>query len=243
MSPTSPGMDRIPTYVEGLDARMGGGVPKGHIVLIEGSAGCMKSSLTYSILFQNARKNGLSGLYLTIEQPRKDIEDQMVELGMNKGVDPALSDKLTIIDLGELRSFLSEAKENELDVDWFRSVLNQIQSYRRDHPLDLFVLDSLNGLLALTTKENPRLELFHFMKELKSYPMTSFLISEVAPGDTWSGGPQGFLADGIIHLEARRIEDILRLQLGVVKMRKTAHEKQYFPFLVRKGGGFEVIGK
>ncbi|MDE1819526.1 MAG: AAA family ATPase [Euryarchaeota archaeon] len=240
MSPVA--IERIPTFVEGLDPRMGGGVPKGSVILIEGSAGCMKSSLSYNILFQNALHHSRNGLYLTIEQPRKDIEDQMAALGMDKAVDKALDSRLTVIDLGELRAFLSEAQESELDVDWFRSVLNQVNSFRRDHPLDLFVLDSLNGLLALCARENPRLEIFHFIKELKSYPMTSILISEVAPGTAWSGGPQGFLADGIIHLEAKRVEDILRLQLGVVKMRKTAHEKQYFPFLVRKGG-FEIVGK
>jgi circadian clock protein KaiC len=241
MSPPAP-IERIPSFVDGLDSRMGGGIPKGHVVLIEGSAGCMKSTLAYNILFQNALRHQRSGMYLTIEQPRRDIEEQMAALGLDKSVDKSVDQRLAVIDLGELRTFLSEAKESELDVDWFRSVLNQIQSYRRDHPLDLFVLDSLNGLLALHTKENPRLELFHFIKELKSYPMTSFLISEVSPGEGWSGGPQGFLADGIIHLEAKRTEDIIRLQLGVVKMRKTSHEKQYYPFLVRKGG-FEVVTK
>ena len=240
MSPFT--VERIPTFVEGLDSRMGGGIPKGHVVLIEGSAGCMKSSISYNVLFQNALHHARNGLYLTIEQPRKDIEDQMIALGMDKSVDPALSQRLTTIDLGELRAFLSEAQESELDTDWFRSVLNQVQSFQRDHPLDLFVLDSLNGLLALHARENPRLELFHFIKELKGLPITTFLISEVPPGQSWSGGPQGFLADGIIHLEAKRIEDVIRLQLGVVKMRKTAHDKQYFPFMVRKGG-FEVVGK
>ncbi len=239
---TTAAVERVPTFVDGLDARMGGGIPQGSVVLLEGSAGCMKSSLAYSIIFQNALKQGRHALYLTIEQPRKDIEDQMAGLGMDKSVDKDLDGRLSVIDLGELRAFLSEAQEDELDTDWFKSVTNQVQSFRRDHPLDIFVLDSLNGLLALHARENPRLELFHFIKELKGFPMTTFLISEVAPGTSWSGGPQGFLADGIIHLEAKRIEDILRLQIGVVKMRKTPHDKQYFPFLVHKGG-FEIVGK
>lgn len=241
MSPSAP-IERIPTFIDGLDARMGGGIPKGHVVLIEGSAGSMKSTVAFNILYQNAVKHSRHGMYLTIEQPRKDIEDQMMALGMDKTTDKAVDQRLAIIDLGELRTFLAEAQENEQEVDWFRSVLNQISSYRKDHPLDLFVLDSLNGVLALQTKENPRLELFHFIKELKSYPMTSILISEIAPGTVSSASAQGFLADGIIHLEAKRTDDIIRLQLGVIKMRKTAHDKQYFPFLVKKNG-FEVVTK
>ena len=233
---------RLQTFVEGLDPRMGGGIPPGSVVLIEGGPGCMKSSLAYSILYNNALKHAKYGMYMTIEQPRKDIEDHMAGMGLDKRKDKQVDDHLVVVDLGELRTFLTQAGESELDADWFRSVLNQIASFRKEHPLELFVLDSLNGLFALHAKENPRLELFHFIKELKSYPMTSILISEVLPGHAWAEGTAGFLSDGIIHLEAKRVEDMVNLQLGVVKMRRTTHDHTFFPFIVRKGV-FEVVTK
>lgn len=239
MSAAAPPAARIPTYVEGLDPRLGGGVPPGSVVVIEGSAGCMKSTLAYSILYRNAIEKGSNGLYITIEQPRKDIEEHMAGVGMDKTA-RGVGDKLAIIDLGELRSFLSEAGEDELKADWFKSVLNQIHSYRRNHPLDLVVLDSLNGLFALTQDPNPRLELFHFIKDLKTLPITVFLISEVSANAPISESLAGFLADGIIRLEAKRQDDMVNLQLGVVKMRKAAHDHSFFPFMIRKGG-FEVV--
>ena len=57
---------RIPTYITGLDERLGGGVPRGHIVLVSGPAGSLKSTLVYRILYHAALDRGLSGLYLPV---------------------------------------------------------------------------------------------------------------------------------------------------------------------------------
>ena len=39
----------IKTYVQGLDERVGGGFKKGHVILLAGSPGAMKSSLTLNL--------------------------------------------------------------------------------------------------------------------------------------------------------------------------------------------------
>ena len=44
-------MKRIPTHVEGLDENMQGGIPKGHICIVAGASGAMKSSVTFSVLY------------------------------------------------------------------------------------------------------------------------------------------------------------------------------------------------
>ena len=37
-------MERIPTHIEGLDEKMQGGIPQGHICIVAGSSGAMESS-------------------------------------------------------------------------------------------------------------------------------------------------------------------------------------------------------
>jgi len=233
---------RIPTYVTGLDARMGGGIPRGAVVLVEGGAGCLKSTLAYSILYQNAIRHQFHGLYITLEQSRQDLEDHMEGLGMSRSVQPDLESKVAIVDLGELRGFLAESGESESGTNWLKSILRQIESYREEFPLDVFVLDSLNAMLSLHDKDNPRVELFHFIRELKTHPMTSFLIYEASGGEGWGRGSVDFLADGIIRMEAKRVDEVVNMQLGVVKMRKTSHDRSFLPLIVRKGS-LEVVGK
>src|SRR3989449_11145191 len=55
--------DKIPTYVVGLDDRLSGGIPRGHIVLVAGPPGSLKASFVYRILFHQAQGHRASGLY------------------------------------------------------------------------------------------------------------------------------------------------------------------------------------
>ena len=55
---------RIKTYIKGLDENLQGGIPEGHIVLVCGSAGTMKSSVSFNILY-NEVLNGKTAIYIT----------------------------------------------------------------------------------------------------------------------------------------------------------------------------------
>ncbi len=239
----STGVQRVPTFVTGLDNILNGGIPLGATVVIEGSAGTMKSTLTYAILYQNALRRGTHGLYMTLEQSRTDLEEQMAELGMARTGQVDLKDRLAIVDLGELRHFLAEAGESDLTTDWFKSVLRQLRSFKSEFPVGLFVLDSMNALLSLHNKENPRVDLFHFLRELKELGMTSLLISEIGDGSDNGLGRStlDYLVDGIIGMEANRVQDIVNMQMGVVKMRKSSHKRSFHPLIVSRGR-FEVVG-
>ena len=41
------------TYIEGLDEELGGGIQKGHVVLVSGTPGTMKSSSILYMMYQN----------------------------------------------------------------------------------------------------------------------------------------------------------------------------------------------
>lgn len=236
------GTPRIQTYISGLDTILGGGIPTGSVVLMQGTAGTMKSTLCYAILYQNVLRTNAHVLYMTLEQPRKDLEEQMDELGMPRETQPGLQKRLAIVDLGELRGFLSETGEGDMSTDWFKSVLRQLRTFKEEFPVSIFVLDSVNALLSLHNKDNPRVELFHFIRELRSQGMTSILIDELGPDSGPIGSNQvDYLVDGIIRIEAKRVDEMVNMQLGVVKMRKTAHNRAFRPLIVSRGR-FEIVG-
>ncbi len=58
---------KIKTCIDGLDEHMAGGIPQGHVVLVSGMPGTMKSTVAYSILFNNAKKENKKGLYISLE--------------------------------------------------------------------------------------------------------------------------------------------------------------------------------
>jgi len=232
--------ERIRTYITGLDDRMEGGVPAKYLTLICGRAGTMKSSIAYSMLFNNAKKQKRRGIYVTLEQTRVSLLEHMIKLGM----DPrSLTDSgIVVIDMTRLRKE-SAGKTSSGEVNWVDSILTTVQSYKNKYACDIFVLDSLAALYSLTTFKNPRSDIFHFFEKLRELDMTTFIISEMLdPEKQLFGlfGVEDFLADGILHLELEKDGKQVNLYLSVVKMRKTDHDRTYFPLLF-DGDKFEII--
>ena len=50
-------------YIDGLDEKMDQGIPDKHVVMLAGTPGSMKSSFAYHFLYQNAKKDGVKGMY------------------------------------------------------------------------------------------------------------------------------------------------------------------------------------
>jgi len=230
---------RIPTYITGLDERLGGGVPRGHIVLVSGPAGSLKSTLAYRILYHAAVDRGLSGLYLSMEQSRKSLMGQMSAFGM----DAARAKTLNVIDVRGLRR---ELETNSMQPHWLLGLREQLTRYKAELGCDLLAVDSLDALYALTPFENPRNEIFQFLEELRDLEATVFLISEM-PADRRTFGAynvEEFLADGILHLRIKEVDvgltTSVRRFVAILKMRGVEHDMDYYPLLVQKGR-FEIV--
>src|SRR3989442_15508964 len=73
-------MDRVKTYIEGFDHALGGGTPRGSLVLVAGTPGTMKTALTLSILYENV-KAGSKALYIALEESQDDLRAAMTDLG------------------------------------------------------------------------------------------------------------------------------------------------------------------
>lgn len=219
--------ERIKTYIDGFDKHLGGGIPKGHIVLIAGTAGTMKSSVGYNILYYNALEDGLKGAYLSLEQDKESLLDHMGGLGMNH---ENVKDKLVVLDIGKTRL---ETEDYGLRKSWSFIIKDLIESIKRERGLDLLVIDSLNIYETMSGVEDPRMELFEFFKWLKSLNLTCFLISEMSmDSKEFSKHGGDFLSDGIIHLAIEMVDDVhSHRRIKCVKMRGSNHSTDYFALI------------
>lgn len=232
---------RVPTHVEGLDDRLEGGIPRGHIVLVCGPPGSLKSTFAYRILYYEAKERGASGLYLSMEQSRPSLIAQMTSLGMN----PEHAKGVHVIDVRSLRREIEDLREQPR---WLLGLRRQLARYREETGFDLLAIDSLDALYALTPMENPRNEVFHFFEELRELNVTTFLVSEMERDSVRMAhyGVEEFLSDTIVHLRMREVDigmsTSVRRYIGVVKMRGVDHDLDYFPLLV-EGGNFEIVSE
>jgi len=231
---------RVMTYVKDLDERMEGGIPQGYVVLVCGTAGSMKSSFTFNIIYNAAKNEGKKGLYVSLEQERGSLLRQMKKLGMN------IKDVKELITLIELREPIKRGSKDTFfkKGDWMGALLTQIQNYKKTMDFELLVIDSLDALYALTTIKDPRTEIFHFFRGLRALDITTFIITEMPQSKKEFGKyeVESFLSDGIIHLAIERLGNTVGRFVNIAKMRETKHATNFFPLVVDENG-FAIIAK
>jgi len=226
--------ERIRTYVRGLDEQLQGGIPAGHVVLLAGKPGTMKSSISFNMLYGNAKNDGRGAVYVTLEQSRESLLANMAGLGMDAS---GLEKKLSVLDLSLIRKKLKQLSNKS----WIEVFKMYVENLDKTVDISLLVIDSLPVLEVMGKFEDPRDELFRLFEWLRDLGITSLLITEMQQdSDKFCENGEDFLSDGIIHLDLRREDRTVDLYLSVVKMRKTAHARGYYP-LIYDEGGFELV--
>jgi len=223
-------MELVQTYVEGFDEVLGGGIPKGSVVLLCGSPGTMKTSLAFSIAYCNVKNNGSKGLYISLEENTEELKNDMEAMGLS-GIDKM---DLHILDIGAVRL---EHREEETTKNWLEVLMKYVEHRVSVNKFDIVVLDSLAALYALTKFNNPRRELFHFFGFLKGLGATVLLVSEIPSGQTkLAAYDEDFLADGIIFLKQYEMgETDVQLRIRCIKLRKRKHKHGYYALIFENG--------
>jgi circadian clock protein KaiC len=231
---------KVLTYIDGLDETLGGGLPAGHVVLLSGLPGTMKSTLSYSILHRNAKERGAKCLYVSLEQTRKSLEDQMATMGFDV---EAVRGDVHILDVGSIQKEIGKSATKP----WMEFLRRTLTTRRDIDGVELVVIDSLEALEVLAKFTDRRTELFRFFEWLRDLGSTTIVLAEAASDAPFLGleAPQprrdeAFLADGIMELKMHPISDVeVQRRIRVTKMRG-AHHKTGFSALVFEDGRFQV---
>ncbi len=257
---------RIKTYINGLDENMEGGIPEGHLVLISGTPGTMKSSVVFNILYNEALR-GQTSVYITLEQSYNSFLKHMINLDFDlskinivtlsdiSALDNAIKNikskkgSILIADLGSIRKRVSGAKFSS-SKDWFNAIKNLTKRLKESTECKIFALDSLSALYVLSKFEDPRADLFFIFEFFRDLGLISFLITEIPLNKEMftEYGLEEYLADGIIHLMlTERYRKVTR-EISVVKMRATNCNNDIFTleyknnkFLALFGGKVPII--
>lgn len=251
--------DRIKTYIPEFDKSLGGGIPKGHVTLVSGAAGTMKSSFCFNILYKAAME-GLHGVYITLEESSESLLKQARSMGCDlekakiitipdtttlfTGVEKINSGdcNILIIDIANIRrEVVKLAKANQTRHDWFNVIQRTLQRIKNQGMLDILILDSLTAMYAISDFKDPRKDMFNMFSTFKELCCTSLLVSE---GDDETKvferyGIESYMADGIIKLGHVRKEMKILGELHVVKMRATEINKDVF-VIEYKNGEFKI---
>ncbi len=237
----------VKTHIRGFDDDvLRGGIPKGHVILIRGASGTMKSSLAYYVLYHNALQ-GTPGLYVTLEQSAGSLLEHVASLGLKA---TSVSDAFPLLDLSRGREHLEQmvAKVRAMidaPVGHEQTLLAVLQGkileLRRKRNFELLAVDSWDALELILGFQDRRAETFAFFEWLRDLGVTSLLISEEPPLEGSSTAlEEEFLADGIIHLRLTPITAVaFQRRMQCVKMRSVNQDSDDRTLLF-ENGRFEV---
>ncbi|MFQ5910198.1 MAG: RAD55 family ATPase [Thermoplasmata archaeon] len=219
------GRERCITGIEGLDNALDGGIPRGNTILVTGSCGTGKTTLSMEFLVHGALDDETclfvsvteaSAKMLTNIIPYDFFEESLIKKGKLIFVDmPVVYERLGLDKL--------EFTLEEVDV-----LVRAIADIVTEMDVKRLVIDSITSVCyRLRTQEKIRSFILKIGATLSSLGCTSILISEISPAEQRYSlfGVEEAIADGIILMgNLERRGDLLRT-LQIVKMRGTQHSR------------------
>lgn len=204
-----------------LDEMLGGGIPRGHSLLIAGPSGSGKSILASAFLAEGARC-GEAGVIVAFEQRPNQV------------VNPEL---LGLIESGQVALIDSSAPDLSIE-----EVVRRLLSEARRLQASRMVIDSLSGFelaLAPTFHSHFRESLLRLVSVLANEGITVLMTSELEDRYTdlrFSPYGTAFLTDAIIVQRYIEVESRLRRVMAVVKVRASHHSDELREYKVGENG-------
>lgn len=216
-------IERIKTGIPGLDKLAEGGLIKGSVSLVSGTTGTGKTIFCSQFL-KHGLENGENCLFITFEESVKDIINDAASFGWNlekyvKGGSLIFE----YIDPLEAKSRIGSIEE-------------LVKTMVKEKKIKRIVIDSISILgLYLADHYEFRKDLHSMINALKGTGATTMMTAEVVNGTT-RFSVEEFVVDNIINLYGLKIGEGNFRSLQVVKMRRTRHAEDVFPFAFGKDG-------
>jgi circadian clock protein KaiC len=200
----------IPTGIESLDKLLGGGIPKGAIVLLAGNPGTGKTTIAAKILYEAIKRYNEPAMYISFVQSYKDFISQMNSIGMN------------FQELEEKGLFHYVEALTIVDEDALIAQLEEIMNMVVEKGISRIVLDSISAMLQIINNRARVREIVQnfFVSGLKPLGVISIIIAEHPYGAQVIGyGVEEFIVDAVIILRFTLEEGKLKRLIEVRKLR------------------------
>jgi circadian clock protein KaiC len=224
-------LPKTPTGIAGFDEITRGGLPKGRPALICGGAGCGKTLFAAEFLVRGAREFNEPGVFVAFEETQEELTRNVASLGFD--LNQLIRQKKLFVDYVRIeRSEIQETGEFDLEGLFIRlnHAIDSIGAKR-------VVLDTLEALFsALQNELILRAELRRLFRWLKNKGVTAVITAERGQGALTRYGLEEYVADCVVLLDNRVVDQITTRRLRVVKYRGSFHGGDEYPFLIGENG-------
>ena len=226
------GPDRIQTGIWGLDDILNGGLPQGHLYLVEGDPGTGKTTLALQFLLKGIEQ-GESVIYVTLSESKKELEEVVRSHGWS-------TDSLRIYEMTpadddlrpEAQYTVFHPSEVEL-ADTITAILEQVDATQPSR----VVFDSLSELRMLARDPlKYRRQILALKRHFAGRCCTVLLLD-----DRTAEGQQDLqlqsIAHGVVMMQSlERDFGVKRRRVEIRKLRGSSYREGFHDYTIETGG-------
>lgn len=228
-------LEKSPTGIQGFDDITFGGLPKGRPTLVAGTAGCGKTLFALEFLIRGATQYGEPGVFIAFEETAPELTKNVASIGFD--LDQLSRQKKLHIDHIHIeKSEIQETGEYDLEGLFIRlgHAIDSIGAKR-------VVLDTIEALFSSFSNEAIlRAELRRLFRWLKDKGVTAVITGERGEKAITRHGLEEYVADCVVLLDHRIVDQVSTRRLRVIKYRGSIHGTNEYPFLIDRTG-FSVL--
>jgi KaiC/GvpD/RAD55 family RecA-like ATPase len=241
-------MEKIRTFIKGLDTLLDGGIPKDDLLLVSGMPGTGKSILGLQFIY-NGATNGEPGAYISFEQNGEYLKEQAKGLGMDFG--PLIAKNKVVLrhldvrdlykTLDDLKQIVDKIKAKRLVIDSISTFSVYATSYR-NLPEDLITfLKETDHVPPISLGDNIQKQMVHtILDEIRKLGCTTILTSELSRESEWYSRDtiSEFACDDIILLDFNILGEMNIVRtMSIVKSRRGKFKHGVYEFKIVSGKG------
>jgi circadian clock protein KaiC len=222
---------KIRTGILGLDSPLDGGLTDKSSTVVIGSTGAGKTTFATQFI-RRGLLDGQSCIFISLDENKEQIIRDALNMGWDDITYFIEEEKLIFVDASgkEFKSFIRKELPDFIST-WLGANTR-------------IAIDPLTPVVWATPSRYEQRELLGFMlKEMRKIGTIVATLEEHGP--TNLSAPETaipmYLADSIIHLRYRYVEENTRRDLKIIKIRGSRHSERVFPYKILRGLGLVVL--
>lgn len=224
-------MERVRTGVQGLDNILYGGLPAGHMYLLEGDPGTGKTTIAMQFLLQGVAE-GKTVLYVTLSEATDELRGSAESHGWDFGVVPVVE---FVPDEASLAAEQQYTVFHPTEVELGSTITRLTREVSRVQPA-LLVIDSLSELRLLAADNMRYRRHLLGLKQFFAGRNTTVLMLDDRTADGNDLQLQS-IAHGVIRLEKlSRSYGTTRRQVEIMKLRGSSFREGLHDYKIYQGG-------